>query len=160
MADTLKTIDDQIAALEKLHGVLPDAQIKAKLAELHTTREQLAIHAQAPVPGNTLNANDITAENVVVGTQIINHNYAGANDESVALSSQAQVLYPLLNQSFDLNDLEELCFQLGIDWDNLRGDTKGSKARALLRYCDNRGLVPRLQSLMRLARPNLRDQLT
>ncbi len=158
MAETIKSIDDQIAALEKLRGVLPEAQFAAMLADLQARRARLVAEGSLP-SNNVLEARDITAENVVVGTQIIN-NFGKGSDDATPLSPKAQALYPLLNQYFSLTDLEDLSFQLGIDWDDLRGDTKGGKARALLLHCDRHDLLPNLVGRMRAARPNLKNQLS
>ncbi len=112
-------------------------------------------------PANTLNAQDINARNVVVGTQInISQPAPEDNSSPAGLSQLAQKLYGSLNAHwFDLNDLQDLAFQLNIDWDSLPGVAKPGKARALLQHCEKHSLLTRLQSLMRLARPNLRDQL-
>lgn len=67
-----------------------------------------------------------------------------------------RVLYAALaGEAFTLSDLEELCFTLGIDWDNLRGQTKGEKARALIRYCVSRGRYEELLAAVLEARPGL-----
>jgi hypothetical protein len=49
---------------------------------------------------------------------------------------------------------------MGVDWDNIRGETKRGKARALVVQAERTGQTPQLKSIIRLARPNLRSQLT
>jgi hypothetical protein len=107
---------------------------------------------------------NISAGGDVVGREKITHNYygAGALSESVMAnwSPAAKNLYSLLKDKwFSESDLEDLAFQLDLDWDNLRGETKTDKARALVQACEQNGLVEKLRSLMRLARPNLKAQL-
>jgi hypothetical protein len=41
----------------------------------------------------------------------------------------------------------------------LSGDAKSGKARALVRHCEMHDLLPQLQQAMRLARPNLQDEI-
>jgi hypothetical protein len=113
-------------------------------------------------PNNTLNANDIHAQgDVVVGQKIvINHNTgvppAAPASPTNTPAALPQRLYALLSAHwFDQNDLQDLAFKLGIDWDNLSGDAKSGKARALVRHCEMHDQLPQLQQAMRLARPNL-----
>ena len=96
--------------------------------------------------------------------QNITHNYygAGALSENVMAqwSPMAKNLYAILKDKwFSESELEDLAFQLDLDWDNLRGDTKADRARALVQACEQNGLIEKLRGLMRLARPNLRDRL-
>jgi hypothetical protein len=49
---------------------------------------------------------------------------------------------------------------MGIDDENLRGATKAAKARALIQHVEKNGLLEELKRLMRVQRPNLRNQLT
>jgi Effector-associated domain 7 len=115
---------------------------------------------------NELNAHDINTQgDVVVGKKEVHYHYNQTQAEPKPVgaepASSAQKLYSLLaGQWFDLNDLEDLCFKLGIDWDSLAGDAKAGKARALVRECEKHEWLPRLQSQMLLARPHLRDQLS
>lgn len=96
--------------------------------------------------------------------QNITHIYygAGALNENVMAqwSPMAKNLYTILKDKwFSESELEDLAFQLDLDWDKLRGDTKDDKARALVQACEQNGLIEKLRGLMRLARPNLRDRL-
>ena len=45
-------------------------------------------------------------------------------------------LRQLLSESFDDNELRDLCFDLRIDYESLPGDGKSAKARELVMYCD------------------------
>ena len=80
------------------------------------------------------------------------------NEQEVepAISAQAQTLAAALNGHFTMVELEDLAFQLGIDWENLRGDVKKAKARSLVLYCEQRGAALKaLRALMIDARPGL-----
>lgn len=60
-----------------------------------------------------------------------------------------------LSAGFNLDELQSLCFELGIDYENLGGQGKAGKTRELVGYMDRRG---RLEDLARAAarmRPDL-----
>ena len=60
-----------------------------------------------------------------------------------------------INAHFSLNELRELCFELGIDPDVLNGGRKGSFLIDLLRYCQQHGLMVELVKLVQKKRPFL-----
>ncbi len=67
-----------------------------------------------------------------------------------------RVLYAAMTgEAFELQDLRELCFLLGVDWENLRGETKPAKAMAMIRYFTSRGIYAQLVEAVREARPSL-----
>lgn len=59
-----------------------------------------------------------------------------------------------LDKYFDDGELRTLCFDLGIDYDNLSGDDKADKARELVRHCERRGRVVALYEAIYHRRPN------
>lgn len=71
-------------------------------------------------------------------------------------NSLAQHLYRLLiGPQMSLEDVEDLAFRMDIDWDNLSGDTKRSKARALIEHSVRNGRLSVLHDKLREARPDL-----
>jgi hypothetical protein len=64
-------------------------------------------------------------------------------------------LLAYLDQYFSLDDLETLCFLLGVDFDNLGGIGKKGKARELIEYLDKRGRLDALITAMQQERPQL-----
>jgi hypothetical protein len=50
-------------------------------------------------------------------------------------------LFDILCRQFDLEELRTLCWILDVDYDSLRGEGKAAKARELIRYAQNRGLL-------------------
>jgi predicted component of type VI protein secretion system len=60
-----------------------------------------------------------------------------------------------LTNSFSESELNDLCFDLGIDYDNLAGQTKSAKARELILYIQRRGWLNQLIARCRELRPNL-----
>lgn len=74
----------------------------------------------------------------------------------VSLDFQQRVhLAQAITQGFNLNELRSLCFDLDLDYENISGETKESKVRELVMYCERRGKLPLLIDGIRKARPNL-----
>lgn len=74
---------------------------------------------------------------------------AAFDPESIVLIQHA------LDQFFSLEELEQLSFEVGVDFDNLNGGRKGDKARALVLFMDRRGQVEVLIQAIKSMRPNL-----
>ncbi len=64
-------------------------------------------------------------------------------------------LRSLLIESFDLEELHSLCFDLGINFDSLAGSTIDSKARELIAYCQRHLRLPDLLAACRQQRPHI-----
>ena len=56
-----------------------------------------------------------------------------------------------LENRFDLEEIQDLCFDLGIDFDALRG--AGKKAREVVSYCQRRGRLEELATRIATLRP-------
>lgn len=61
----------------------------------------------------------------------------------------------LLTENFDLEELRTLAFDLGVDFDNLRGEGKEAKARELVAYLERSGRLGELVDVIRELRPRL-----
>jgi Effector-associated domain 7 len=117
--------------------------------------------------GAYIGGNVATGGGTFVGRDQISNNYYGqppadpanAAGTGMAASAEGRKVYQLLNDYFSLSDIEGLCFELGIDADNLRGETKAGKARALVQQIETTDRLGELKKLMRVQRPNLRSQL-
>ncbi len=64
-------------------------------------------------------------------------------------------LRQLLIDSFDAGELRDLCFDLEVDYDSLRGEGKAGKARELIAHLERRRRVADLLQVGREARPEL-----
>jgi hypothetical protein len=64
-------------------------------------------------------------------------------------------LRELVEQRFDLEELRTLCADLGVDYDNLRGEGKAAKARELVAYLNRRERVSELANYVRQRRPTV-----
>ena len=64
-------------------------------------------------------------------------------------------LHQVLVERFNEGELGTLCFQLGIDYEVLRGEGKAEKARELIKYLLNRQRLPELAQIGRQVRPDI-----
>lgn len=64
-------------------------------------------------------------------------------------------LLKILRDIFNVSELQDLCLELGVDYDNLAGSSKADKARELLLYCERRGLSDQLVHISYQQRPNI-----
>lgn len=64
-------------------------------------------------------------------------------------------LRKVLDEHFNSNDLQSLAFDLGIDYENLRGTVTASKWIELINYMQRRNRLPELVEAVRRARPEL-----
>ena len=68
------------------------------------------------------------------------------------LSSDPRVLRKVLNEQFSADELRDLCLDLGLDYENIAGETKVAKARELVLYLQRRGELDRLVAAIRAVR--------
>jgi hypothetical protein len=60
-----------------------------------------------------------------------------------------------LTQHFSNDELNSLCFDLDIDYDNIEGDNKEAKVRELITYCNRSGRLLELLARCRTLRPSV-----
>jgi hypothetical protein len=73
----------------------------------------------------------------------------------VAGSELRSTLRKILSTKHDEEELKTYCFDLGLEYANLRGDTKPAKARELIIYLHNRDRIADLVRLGKQARPDI-----
>jgi len=75
------------------------------------------------------------------------------NAAQAALKStvDAAALRQVLDDRFDLEEMKNLCSDLDVDFDNLRGE--GKKAREVIAYCRRHGRLPELVKAIARLRP-------
>jgi hypothetical protein len=66
---------------------------------------------------------------------------------------RAELRQKLINY-FDDRELRDLCFDLDVDYDCLRGEGKGDKARELMAHLERRGRLSELTRECGRLRPN------
>ncbi len=67
-------------------------------------------------------------------------------------------LRQLLTDYFSIEDLQDLCLSLGVDFENLPAQGKGNQARELVIHLHHRGRIDELIALCQQLRPHLFDQ--
>lgn len=72
--------------------------------------------------------------------------------ETAVLPPQPTHLRRVIDAHFSLEEIRTLCFDLGIDFEQLAGSEKNAKARSLVAYCQRRDDLPRLLSTIRQER--------
>lgn len=65
-------------------------------------------------------------------------------DDQQQEQAERTQMYQVLMQRFDDSELQTLCFNLGIDYDVLRGSSKADKARDLIVYLYRRERIAEL----------------
>lgn len=93
--------------------------------------------------------------------QFLTHNRVVQKATEKATKSGQQTTVSLkklkqsLNNIFSVDELRELCFDLGVDYDNLSGSRKTDKIIDLIAYFERRQNLDELISVCRELRPNL-----
>ncbi len=74
---------------------------------------------------------------------------------SPAKRAERQKLQTGLGEYFDKEELRSLCFELGIEYDDLRGESRLGKIEGLSAYCERHGRSPELVATCRRLRPHV-----
>lgn len=72
----------------------------------------------------------------------------------------AKKLAFLMDKTLDMDSIREICFEFGIEFEDLKGETKRAKARSLIIYFYQRKTLPLLADHLQLIRPNTQWPLT
>ena len=64
-------------------------------------------------------------------------------------------IFKILNDQYDMDDLDVICFELGVTFDDIAGDTQKMKAKNVTEYMDNHGRISDLLNKIRETRPAL-----
>ena len=75
------------------------------------------------------------------------------------LANNRDQLKTLIEDGYNLNELQNLAFRLNIKYEELAGDTLSTKTIALIEYVCRHGLVERLKAQLLQDRPYLSDDL-
>lgn len=78
-------------------------------------------------------------------------------DVTSSIHASWEPLFNILNRAYNLNELRVLCLKMGIDYDNLSGDTLPIKSGELMSYCHRRGVLSTLVAYVMSERPNWRQ---
>ncbi|MCA9930765.1 MAG: SIR2 family protein [Anaerolineales bacterium] len=78
----------------------------------------------------------------------------------MAVTINLRNLRILLGERFNDDDLRTLCFDLGVEYDDLSGENKGAKLRSLLTHLNTRSRFDDLFEILKQDRPGVYKQLT
>lgn len=166
----LKNVLNAINAQKALRGTLPNEQISQTLDTLYQKKAELEAQiATSTTPrsgsgsvqvtgnvGGSINTGTIQAGGDVVGRDKTTtfHGETAVSPPIRPLDSILAPLYNVIMEHFNLSEVRlELAFPLGIDLETLTGSNKQEKVYALLQRCQRQGLVDKLMSRCREARP-------
>lgn len=71
------------------------------------------------------------------------------------LTEQLGPLRKAITRYFNIAELKALCFDLGIDYQELAGDTKTEKVTSLLGFCERHGRLPDILTYLQSERPKI-----
>jgi len=60
-----------------------------------------------------------------------------------------------IGERFSLSEIHQLCFSLGIDYENLPGETKIEIAQSLIEHCERHNRLPELKQSLNTLRPGM-----
>ena len=60
-----------------------------------------------------------------------------------------------ISTSFNISEIKDLCFDLGVEYENLSGATRADKTRELVKYCQRHGRLNELVKRCKEIRPNV-----
>jgi hypothetical protein len=81
------------------------------------------------------------------------------NSGSAHQNVDARKLREAMSTAFNKSDFIVLCFDLGVEYENLEGDTLPLKMLSLIKYHQQRGIFSQLVEKVIRERPNLRESL-
>jgi hypothetical protein len=56
----------------------------------------------------------------------------------------------------DDNDIQNICFDMNIDYENIPGNHKDAKVRELIRYCERQAKIDQLMAIFQAIQPNVK----
>lgn len=137
----------------------PDHLATQVVADLHKlfNRMPTAKDQQSTEPKSKYEIHIGEGQGIVIGDQLqVTQCFGSGGGEdtmstaeaSVDTDAFAQQLYQLLIGHFDLEELRTLCFDLGVEYDDLRGEGRSAKSRELVRLMQRRGQLNRFHTII------------
>ena len=82
---------------------------------------------------------------------------ASPEEQPLEIDPGLRQLLDVLDYSFNASEIRDICFALGVDYDNLQGETKRGKAQSLIEYHQHRDQISGLESEVSRRRPGNLD---
>ncbi|MFL7837160.1 MAG: hypothetical protein ACK2T4_05690 [Candidatus Promineifilaceae bacterium] len=126
-----------------------------------TAEEKGLSHTTINVQGNyyagdQISTGDITnSEGIAIGRGASANVAKGASPAGAAGGTvpgaelDARVVYQSIVDQFDLAEIQELCFDLKVEFEDLGGSGRKGKARELVKYMERRGRLGELDAWVR-----------
>ncbi len=116
-----------------------------------------AAASSAPVGGITIidNGNVIGSNNQVSANKPPTSNHTPTATPGLSDRAYVLKLLNLLTKHFILDELNTLCFAVGVNYDELSGSGLTGKARELITYCERHTCMPALIDTIKALRPEL-----
>ena len=149
LAEFIKTLDEPNTQKE------PPPKIVAPKPKDTSTPSQTFVITGDYIAGDKTEGDDISVGNITDSKAIaIGRSSSASVVENQTVPAQSKSsggqtpgvseLYDQLVEQFNLEELQSLCFKLGVDFENLGGTNKSAKARELVLYMQRRGKLDRL----------------
>jgi tetratricopeptide (TPR) repeat protein len=109
--------------------------------------------SQGAILGNqgTISQNFGDVINTIGGDYVARDKFSNSSQEAVSRAA----LRSILEQSFSLDEIKALAFELGVDYDNIAGDSLSVKVRELIQLFERINRLNLLLSYIRKVRPNI-----
>lgn len=101
---------------------------------------------------------DVSGSNIVIGNNnVVQSNYSKAEHlpEIEALKKDIVKFTEIISSRLSLNEIALLTFDLGVDYDGLKGDSKSEKVLSLLNYLHQRNRLGEFLSIVSKMRPDI-----
>jgi hypothetical protein len=82
---------------------------------------------------------------------------ASPEKQPLEIDPRLRQLLDVLDSRFNTSEIRDICFALGVDYDNLQGETKRGKAQSLIEYHQHRDQISGLESEVSRRRPATLD---
>lgn len=80
------------------------------------------------------------------------HNEKPVVDDNTALVSYRTWVLRFLMRSYSIEEINTLAFELGINHEQIIGETIGARGREFILYCERDGLIPQMLDALRIRR--------
>lgn len=80
-------------------------------------------------------------------------------DPKIQIGLTSPQLLAILTDGFDLSELELMCFELNVEWEEIRGrETRSGAAMSIIRFFQKRAGLPQLLTYIKDKRPGFFDE--
>lgn len=148
-ADVFKTMQETIGVLIERQNATEEAMARARIriAELEHMQRMQARQTNEAIDG----ANKLIEQLASVGV----HDPIWSPDKltKIEFTPDLVTLQDKVRQRFDIEEMNDLAMRIGLDPEELSGDTRSKRARELVNAAERRGLIKKLSAALLELRP-------